>query len=369
VIGRRAFVGPVGDQLPCGEQPPPVVAGECIQVPDGHDHQRSLPVFYPHVVRQTIGLPDRRCQGSAGCAGGALAQLTWMVMPSLCRMVPSSPSMSRLRSNADPGVKAVLLRSNSTAPAAGCGASTGDRADLRDRRARAGARAAEQRARIELATRGVDPDSDDRDTTAEQWLAAHRADQAIEDQHRQITDEDDLTDRAEARDRPSVSSSPFPPSMPQKPVSPTSATKPAASRNARRARSTTGPGYQPRTRPPTASPAHGVRWPNSRPAVSTTSAAPRKTRVSANLPSGITVTAPPTPAPTNATSISAEPFDPGSTRADQPAAADDTSSGGSPDPYQTHANVAATPRARSRSDASAVNAAMYSASIVSGIAA
>jgi len=64
----------------------------------------------------------------------------------------------------------------------------------------ANTRAAEQRARHELTARAVDPNTDDRDTTAEQWLDAHRAEQVVEDQHRQITDEHDLTDRAEARD-------------------------------------------------------------------------------------------------------------------------------------------------------------------------
>jgi hypothetical protein len=54
---------------------------------------------------------------SAARVGGAAVHLMWMVMQSLCRMVPSSPLMSRLRSNAEPGVSAVLLRSNSTAPA------------------------------------------------------------------------------------------------------------------------------------------------------------------------------------------------------------------------------------------------------------
>ena len=64
----------------------------------------------------------------------------------------------------------------------------------------ANTRAAEQRARIELAARHVDPDTDERDTTADQWLDAHRADQAAEDQHRTITDEHDLTDLAQARE-------------------------------------------------------------------------------------------------------------------------------------------------------------------------
>jgi hypothetical protein len=64
----------------------------------------------------------------------------------------------------------------------------------------AATRAAEQRARVELSARGVDPDADDRDTNAEQWLAAHRADQAAEDQHRKITDEHDLRDVAQERE-------------------------------------------------------------------------------------------------------------------------------------------------------------------------
>ena len=64
----------------------------------------------------------------------------------------------------------------------------------------AATRAAEQRARFELTARGINPDYDQRDTTAEGWLEAHRADQAAEDQHRQITDDHDLTDLAAARD-------------------------------------------------------------------------------------------------------------------------------------------------------------------------
>jgi hypothetical protein len=61
-------------------------------------------------------------------------------------------------------------------------------------------RAAEQRARVELSARGVDPNADDRDTNAKHWLAAHRADEAAEDQHREITDEHDLSDVAQERE-------------------------------------------------------------------------------------------------------------------------------------------------------------------------
>ena len=74
----------------------------------------------------------------------------------------------------------------------------------------ANTRAAEQRARNELAARSVDPDTDERDTTAEQWLDAHRADQAAEDQHREITDEHDLADLAEAREADQRTAQPDP---------------------------------------------------------------------------------------------------------------------------------------------------------------
>ena len=63
----------------------------------------------------------------------------------------------------------------------------------------ANTRAAEQRARDELAARGVNPDKHDEAITADQWLAAHRADQAIEDAHRPITDEHDLAEVVEVR--------------------------------------------------------------------------------------------------------------------------------------------------------------------------
>jgi conjugative relaxase-like TrwC/TraI family protein len=64
----------------------------------------------------------------------------------------------------------------------------------------AATRAAEQRARDELGARGVDPDHAEDTATAEQWLAAHRAEQAGEDQHRQITDEADLAEVVDQRD-------------------------------------------------------------------------------------------------------------------------------------------------------------------------
>jgi conjugative relaxase-like TrwC/TraI family protein len=64
----------------------------------------------------------------------------------------------------------------------------------------AATRAAEQRARDELAARGVDPDQPAQTTTAEEWLAAHTATQVAEDPHRQITDEVELADVVERRD-------------------------------------------------------------------------------------------------------------------------------------------------------------------------
>jgi len=74
----------------------------------------------------------------------------------------------------------------------------------------AATRAAEQRARDELAARGVEPDTDERDTTAEQWLDAQRAEQADDDRHREITDEHELTDVAQARDADQRAAHPAP---------------------------------------------------------------------------------------------------------------------------------------------------------------
>jgi hypothetical protein len=61
-------------------------------------------------------------------------------------------------------------------------------------------RDAAERARAELAARGVPLDSDaDGAVTAEEWLAAHRAEQADADKHRPITDEHDLAEVADQR--------------------------------------------------------------------------------------------------------------------------------------------------------------------------
>lgn len=61
-------------------------------------------------------------------------------------------------------------------------------------------RAAEQRARMELASRGLDADTADDTTTAEQFLADQRAGQAEDDRHRDITSEHELADVVEHRD-------------------------------------------------------------------------------------------------------------------------------------------------------------------------
>jgi conjugative relaxase-like TrwC/TraI family protein len=65
----------------------------------------------------------------------------------------------------------------------------------------AATRGAADRARDELGSRGINPDTDDRAVTAEDWFDAHRADQVVEDPHRAITDEHDLTDVTEQRDQ------------------------------------------------------------------------------------------------------------------------------------------------------------------------
>jgi hypothetical protein len=57
-----------------------------------------------------------------------------------------------------------------------------------------------ERARAELAARGAPLDADAEDAvTAEEWLAAHRAEQAEADQHRDISDEHDFAHLADQR--------------------------------------------------------------------------------------------------------------------------------------------------------------------------
>jgi conjugative relaxase-like TrwC/TraI family protein len=74
----------------------------------------------------------------------------------------------------------------------------------------AGSRAAADRARDELGSRGINPDTDERAVTAEQWLEAHHAEEAIEDQHRDITEEHDFTEVAEQRDQAQREAEPEP---------------------------------------------------------------------------------------------------------------------------------------------------------------
>jgi len=60
--------------------------------------------------------------------------------------------------------------------------------------ATAATRDAAERARVELKARGVDPDRADDRVTAQEWLAAHSAEQAAEDPLREVRDEHELTD-------------------------------------------------------------------------------------------------------------------------------------------------------------------------------
>ncbi len=68
----------------------------------------------------------------------------------------------------------------------------------------AGSREAATRARATMKIRGIDPDATDEHVTAAEWLAAHRAEQAEADQHREIRDEHDLLDTADLADEPSL---------------------------------------------------------------------------------------------------------------------------------------------------------------------
>nr|MBA2694480.1 TrwC relaxase [Actinomycetota bacterium] len=63
--------------------------------------------------------------------------------------------------------------------------------------ATAATRDAAERARAELKARGVDLDNPGDQVTAEEWLAAHRAEQLAEDPHREVRDETELTDETD----------------------------------------------------------------------------------------------------------------------------------------------------------------------------
>lgn len=71
----------------------------------------------------------------------------------------------------------------------------------------AATREAGELARLELASRGIDPDSTDDVVTAEQWLAAHRAELADSEPHQLITDADlDEFDHADYLSDPELAS-------------------------------------------------------------------------------------------------------------------------------------------------------------------
>jgi conjugative relaxase-like TrwC/TraI family protein len=72
-------------------------------------------------------------------------------------------------------------------------------------------RATAMRARRELATRGIDADQPERPVTAEQLLADQAAGLAAEDQHREITDERDLSNVVDQRDADQRAIEPEPP--------------------------------------------------------------------------------------------------------------------------------------------------------------
>jgi len=63
--------------------------------------------------------------------------------------------------------------------------------------ATAATRDAAERARAELKARGVDLDNPGDQVTAEEWLAAHRAEQLAEDPHREVRDETELVDETD----------------------------------------------------------------------------------------------------------------------------------------------------------------------------
>jgi len=78
---------------------------------------------------------------------------------------------------------------------------TADTARARWYAATAATRDTAARARGALEARGIDPDDPREQITAAEWLAAHRAEQAAEDAHRQVHDDADLHDPAREADR------------------------------------------------------------------------------------------------------------------------------------------------------------------------
>jgi hypothetical protein len=154
----------------------------------------------------------------------------------------------------------------------------------------AASRAAEQRARDELGARGVDPDHLERPTTAEQWIEAHRADHAAEDQRREITDEHDLADVFEQRQANQRAVEREPAADTAETTCATSVRTPPPNPSALSSPRTTGPVYLPQTRPPTQSPEPSVPSQNSKPVEPKTSDARPKRPAHSNSPGGTTTT-------------------------------------------------------------------------------
>jgi hypothetical protein len=119
---------------------------------------------------------------------------------------------------------------------------------LDDARARwlahtAATRAAAERAQAELAARHTDADAEEAPVTAKEWLDAHRAANAAEDPHRQIT-EPDLDDRSPSVERDEVRST----DLDATPITDTRDIAAAEPRRATRTRSAFPPPTKPRTR-------------------------------------------------------------------------------------------------------------------------
>jgi len=146
-------------------------------------------------------------------------------------------------------------------------------------------RAAADRALDELACRGIDPDQPDHVITAEEWLAAHTAEQ-LADPHRQITDETDLAEIVEQRatDTRAVDTAP-PAEVAETNVADIrdQATDEPASAARAEADWTRVP---PRKKPPTASPAPNEHSPNSNNDTTPTNATPPKKPAPSNSDTG-----------------------------------------------------------------------------------
>jgi hypothetical protein len=222
--------------------------------------------------------------------------------------------------------------------------------------------AAEQGARIELAARGIDPDTAEDTTTVEEFLADQRAGLAEDDRHREITDEHELAGVVAQRDAELRAIEPQPAEDAAETNVP-DIRDVAASERKRRARPaddwTRVPAADETADSVTPLSAHS---PNSNNAAVSSNDVPTMKHERASSRTGISATVPLT--------------EPSSMRTARGWMGSDVDSagrrvrdiGGRPDPCHVHFRVAATPRPRSRSNGRAVTAARYSWSIVSGIA-